>query len=67
MLVGIASQLQGFVMAGSPLDVKELVALKGFLSTLGMTPIDAGKVMAPTGPAASDDEPEDVTKARTRR
>lgn len=65
MLVGMASQLQGCMMAGTPLEVKEMTLLKSLLSSMGMTPSDAGKVMMPEAPK----EPKrgDITAPLKRR
>ncbi|QWY83556.1 terminase small subunit protein [Rhizobium phage RHph_X2_26] len=47
-LVGAACQIQGRIMAMEPLDIKEINALRGMLSEMGLTPVTATKVMAPT-------------------
>ncbi len=67
MLVAMASQLQGCMMASIPLDVKEMTLLKNLLSSMGMTPVDAGKVIAPQAGGSKEPEETDVTAARKRR
>ncbi|URK88012.1 hypothetical protein LP421_10555 [Rhizobium sp. RCAM05350] len=65
MIVALASQLQGCMMAGNGLDVKEMTLFKGVLSSLGMTPADAGKVILPEKP--KEPEKGDILAARKRR
>lgn len=63
VLVGMAAQIQGTMMAGLPLEVKEMTLLRGLLSAMGMTPIDASKVVLPqAGPKKTS-----VTAPRQRR
>jgi hypothetical protein len=64
MLVAMASQIQGCMMAGTPLSVQEMTLLKGLLSLMGMTPADAGKVFMPVKP---NEQKVDITAARKRR
>lgn len=65
MIVAMASQLQGAMMAGTGLDVKEMTLFRGILSSLGMTPADAGKVILPEKP--KEPEKGDILAARKRR
>lgn len=65
MIVAMASKLQGCMMAGTDLDVKEMTLFKGMLSSLGMTPADAGKIILPETP--KEPEKGDILAALRRR
>lgn len=50
MVVAMASNVYGCMIAGTGLSVQEMTLFKGLLSSLGMTPSDASKVMTPAAP-----------------
>lgn len=57
MLVGMASQVQGSIMAGQEVGVQRMNFLRQILAQMGATPADATKI---TVPDDGDDEEDDL-------
>jgi hypothetical protein len=55
MLVGMASNIQGRIMAGQDVGVQALNLLRQCLGQMGATPADASKVTLPDGDDQKDD------------
>lgn len=57
MLVGMASTVQGAIMAGQDVGVQRLNFLRQILGQMGATPSDASKITVPDG---DEEDPDDA-------
>ncbi len=55
MLVGMAANIQGRIMAGQEVGVQAMNLLRQMLGQMGATPSDASKITVPDGDEEKDD------------